>query len=360
MHISSILCPVAARRGLAPAVAILMLVHAAPAAGQATRTWVSGVGDDANPCSRTAPCKTFAGAISKTASGGEIDALDPGGYGAVTITKSITIDGGGTLASILASGTNGIIVNAMPTDRVVIRRVSINGAPGTGVNGIRFLAGQSLHVEDCVIANFTTLGIEATGNGSLFVSDTTIRNATVGGIRVAPTSGAARAVIERTRVVDSGFGLHVKDDVLATVSDTSATDSTGPGFWAENASAELNLDGARAAHNDVGVHATGGAVVRTAALTVTGNTTNALLAEGGGVITPFSGDLITGNPPGAGTSTCEVGSGTAIVNCVDASSIGCPQPTCPAPVIEPTFGPCKRCKTKGNATLCIGCGISME
>jgi hypothetical protein len=69
------------------------LLYAAPAQAQATRTWVSGVGDDANPCSRTAPCKTFAGAISKTAPGGEIDALDPGGFGALTITKSITIDG---------------------------------------------------------------------------------------------------------------------------------------------------------------------------------------------------------------------------------------------------------------------------
>src|SRR5882724_9458488 len=78
---------------------------------QATRTWVSGVGDDANPCSRTAPCKTFAGAISKTAAGGEIDCLDPGGFGAVTITKPITLDCVGTLGSILASGTNAVIIN---------------------------------------------------------------------------------------------------------------------------------------------------------------------------------------------------------------------------------------------------------
>src|SRR5437763_15362461 len=89
---------------------------------QATRTWVSGVGDDANPCSRTAPCKTFAGAISKTAAGGEIDALDPGGFGAVTITKSITIDGGGTFASVLVSGTNGIVVSAGINDVVILRR----------------------------------------------------------------------------------------------------------------------------------------------------------------------------------------------------------------------------------------------
>jgi hypothetical protein len=109
--------------------------------GQASRTWVSGVGDDANPCSRTAPCKTFAGAISKTAAGGEIDAMDPAGYGAVTITKAITIDGGGgQVASVLVSGTNGIVVQAGPSDVVILRNLRINGI-GTGINGIRFLSG---------------------------------------------------------------------------------------------------------------------------------------------------------------------------------------------------------------------------
>src|ERR1700684_962743 len=108
----------------------------APAHAQATRTWISGVGDDANPCSRTAPCKTFAGAISKTAAGGEIDVIDPGGFGTVTITKAITIDGAGTQASILASGTNGINVNAGVNDAVIIRNLSINGAGTTlGLNG---------------------------------------------------------------------------------------------------------------------------------------------------------------------------------------------------------------------------------
>src|ERR1043166_569185 len=88
----------------------LSLLAAAPASAQATRTWVSGVGDDVNPCSRTAPCKTFAGAISKTAIDGEINCLDPGGFGAVTITKSITIDCTGTFGSVLAAGTSGIII----------------------------------------------------------------------------------------------------------------------------------------------------------------------------------------------------------------------------------------------------------
>src|SRR3954466_4835688 len=123
---------------------------------QATRTWVSGVGDDVNPCSRTAPCKTFAGAISKTAAGGEIDVLDPGGFGTVTITKSITIDGQGTLASILASGTNGINVNAGVNDTVILRNLTINGAGTTlGLNGVNFLAGKKLVIENCVIQSFS-------------------------------------------------------------------------------------------------------------------------------------------------------------------------------------------------------------
>src|SRR5689334_6313906 len=102
-------------------IATFLLAFASIAQAQASRTWVSGVGDDANPCSRTAPCKTWAGAISKTAACGEIDALDPGGFGAVTITKSITLDGTGTFASILASLVNGIVVNAAATDVVTIR-----------------------------------------------------------------------------------------------------------------------------------------------------------------------------------------------------------------------------------------------
>src|SRR5437773_11487125 len=107
---------------------VVIFLSSSDAQAQATRTWVSGVGDDANPCSRTAPCKTFAGAISKTAAGGEIDALDPAGFGAVTITKAITLDGGGgQVASVLVSGTNGIVVQAQPTDTVILRNLSING-----------------------------------------------------------------------------------------------------------------------------------------------------------------------------------------------------------------------------------------
>src|SRR5215831_8112225 len=138
--------------------------------GQASRTWVSGVGDDANPCSRTAPCKTFAGAISKTAAGGEIDALDPAGYGALTITKAITIDGGGgQVASVLVAGTNGIVVQAGSSDVVILRNLRLNGIRGSGnggINGIRFLSGKALDIENDYIFGFNQNGIDVSLNQS--------------------------------------------------------------------------------------------------------------------------------------------------------------------------------------------------
>lgn len=170
------------------AVLIALLLVAPLSFAQATRTWVSGVGDDANPCSRTAPCKTWAGAISKTASGGEIDALDPGGFGSVTITKPITLDGGaGQTASILASGVNGVIVSitAGTAGPVILRNLSINGAGVTlGTNGVRVLSSLAhpVMVEHCVIMNFSVTGIDvaASADIGLTVRDTSFVNAATG------------------------------------------------------------------------------------------------------------------------------------------------------------------------------------
>ncbi len=136
-------------------VTLLAATAATVAGAQATRTWVSGVGDDANPCSRTAPCKTFAGAISKTAAAGEINVLDPGGFGAVTITKSITIDGsGGSIAGVLVSGTNGIIISAGATDTVTLRNLDIDGI-GTGANGIKIISAGKVKLENLKIYGFS-------------------------------------------------------------------------------------------------------------------------------------------------------------------------------------------------------------
>src|SRR5436190_12915267 len=185
---------------------VLCLAVSSMAQAQATRTWVSGVGDDANPCSRTAPCKTFAGAISKTAIDGEIDALDSGGFGAVTITKAITIDGDSNLAGILSAGTTGINVslNANSGSNVVeIRNLSFNGA-GTGIIGIRInssnVAGVSVFVERCVIFGFrgngtSSRGIsdERTNSGNLFVQDTLIKNNSGSGLVVIAATGTGTA-----------------------------------------------------------------------------------------------------------------------------------------------------------------------
>jgi hypothetical protein len=134
---------------------LILLFVAPPAFAQATRTWVSGEGDDANPCSRTAPCKTFAGAISKTAPHGEINCLDPGGFGGVTITKSLTIDCAGTLGGVLAAGAgvNGIVINALATDVINLRRLQIDGL-GNAQNGVRILKAKLVTIDQVHIFGF--------------------------------------------------------------------------------------------------------------------------------------------------------------------------------------------------------------
>jgi nitrous oxidase accessory protein NosD len=142
---------------LVPALVLIALALPSSASAQATRTWVSGVGDDANPCSRTAPCKTFAGAISKTANGGEINCLDPGGFGGVTITKSLTIKCHYTEGGVLVSGTNAIVINATATDTVTLRGLDINGI-GTGaqtsLSGIKVLSANKVNIYDNEIYRF--------------------------------------------------------------------------------------------------------------------------------------------------------------------------------------------------------------
>lgn len=190
------------------AVAVFVLTVNSMASAQASRTWVSGVGDDVNPCSRTAPCKTFAGAISKTASGGEIDALDPGGFGAVTLTKSVTIDGGdgAGFGGILASSTTGVIVNGAGVV-VTLRRLSINGGPPNlpGTNGVRFIQGSKLRIEECKIFNFVAVGtgfgidIALATAATVAIKDSTIYNNNKG-IRATTTTGVLLITLENSTV----------------------------------------------------------------------------------------------------------------------------------------------------------------
>ena len=180
--------------------------------GQATRTWVSGVGDDVNPCSRTAPCKTLAGAISKTAVGGEISILDPGGFGAVTITKSITIDGGGIIGSILSSATTGIIINA-PDGLVTIRNFSINGAGTTlGTNGIRVMAVKKLNVESCVLANFSEKGIDInpTSTSTSSPAEVLINDVTIHNVRDGISIGSGQTSISNSVISGCDTAISAK------------------------------------------------------------------------------------------------------------------------------------------------------
>lgn len=189
----------------------LALTLSPMAYAQALRTWISGVGDDGNSCSRTEPCKTFAGAILKTASGGEISVIDTGSYGTVTINKSITIDGTGSLASILSPGaTAGITINAGPLDRVVIRNVAIQGG-GTGLNGIRFLAGRELVLENVAIQNLTTRGVDvalAAGNGTLSMKNVSITDVPTG-VRLTTTTGTVMGLLEEVRMNTLALGIEV-------------------------------------------------------------------------------------------------------------------------------------------------------
>lgn len=270
------------------ALIVLTLGVSSLANAQATRTWVSGVGDDANPCSRTAPCKTFAGAISKTATTGEISVLDPGGFGAINITKSITINGDGTLAGILASLVNGVIVNA-GTGVVYLRNITINGA-GNGLNGIRYLAAKELHVENCAIYGFGNTGagngngiIAALGaSGNLFVRNTTIFNCAVAGINISTTSGFAVSTMDGVSLEALPTGLIVGSNAFVTVRNSviAQSSSTGVSIGGSNSagniencilnnnataisvSTQLNLTGSLVENNTTGVATSGSPTLR--------------------------------------------------------------------------------------------------
>jgi Periplasmic copper-binding protein (NosD) len=233
------------------AIAIFMFAFASLVQAQATRTWVSGVGDDVNPCSRTAPCKTFAGAISKTAAGGEIDCLDPGGFGAVTTTKSITLDGtdGAGFGSILAGSTSGVTINGLGAV-VTLRNLSINGAgPVAGLNGVRFIQGSKLLVEGCQIFNFTggVAGIEisiATA-ASIQIKDSTIYG-NVRGLHATSTGGIVGIMVEDSSIQNNtNEGIKMDSNGFVTVrNSTISLNGTG-------VSTTVALSGANLIHCDV-------------------------------------------------------------------------------------------------------------
>jgi Right handed beta helix region len=282
--------------------AILFLGSVAVAQAQATRTWVSGVGDDANPCSRTAPCKTFAGAISKTAAGGEIDALDSGGFGGVTITKSITIDGGGNIAGVLVSGTNGIVVSAGASDVVTIRNLKINGITSGvngGLNGIRFLAGGALHIEKCEIFGFTQHGIDAepTGGGTMYVIDTVLSNNVGGGILIKPSVYLGTS-LDKVRLDGNLYGVRAENNANVTIRDSVAAGNSTHGFHAVSTGAGvlINVENSTATNNGGGgVTTTGAAAGISISNTTIMSNGQGINTSAGGSVYSFGNNRIIGN-----------------------------------------------------------------
>lgn len=276
-------------------VSLVILTTCSLAHAQATRTWVSGVGDDVNPCSRTAPCKTFAGAISKTAATGEINAIDPGGFGAVTITKSITLDGNGAMASILASFTAGIIINS-PGINVIIRNISINGA-GNGIDGIRILQASSVVIENVNIVGFTGVGIKwqpTTADGFLTVKNVSIEHCTLGGISMVNTAGFGRGMITNSLFHKNLFGVKAGSLTGLSVSDSVATNCTD-GFLGDGGQAQMNLNRCTASHNTTGVKVNNGAAIRVSNSLISNNTSFGMDFISG-FLESYGNNMIRGNP----------------------------------------------------------------
>jgi hypothetical protein len=302
-------------------IATFLLAFASIAQAQASRTWVSGVGDDANPCSRTAPCKTWAGAISKTAACGEIDALDPGGFGAVTITKSITLDGTGTMASILASLVNGIIVNAASTDVVTVRGISINGFCN-GINGINILQAKTVNVEDCVIFRFNTgngITVNETNDLNLNVRNTVIRDNTLDGINANTSSGLVRATLQNVSLIGNGNGLHARNNTRVTANGSVFSNNTTNGILADattggqvatvrvwNSMISTNGGNGVRAGNAGG----GASGVEIGQCEIVNNTGNGVLVSNGGVVETFGNNSIRGNGTDGCPSCTGVGPGS--------------------------------------------------
>jgi hypothetical protein len=277
---------------------LIALTLVTPAYAQATRTWVSGVGDDVNPCSRTAPCKTFAGTISKTAAGGEISVLDPGGFGAVTIVKSITISGDGMLAGILNSGTNGVIVNTPnASDIVVLRNLSINGG-GTGINGIRYIGGGQLVVENVTVIGQTQAGIDVShsGTGNLLVKDSSFTGGQMG-IRIG--TGTIHASLNNVSIRETtNAGIN---NIVGAVdlSNSIVAQNSGIGVLAKGGS--INLENCQLTKNGVAAQALIGAIIRFSNVGIYDNDTT--LGCGGGTLATANNNRRGGNGAGAACPT---------------------------------------------------------
>jgi len=283
---------------LALTLGVASLAHA-----QATRTWVSGVGDDVNPCSRTAPCKTFAGAISKTANGGIINAIDSAGFGAVTITKSITIDATPFMGGVLASGTNGVVISATATDKVTLRGLDIEGITGA-VDGVRINTAAVVTVENCEIFGYQR-GIAdlATVTSKLNVINCNIRNNSSHGILVFPAAANVNASVELTRSHNNGGnGIEIGTNCSGFISRSIFAFNTAGGIVADASNTFISVESSESSNNQFGIFSglnSASSIILSRCI-VTKNTAQGIAKAGDGSgalgsVTGFQNNVITGN-----------------------------------------------------------------
>jgi hypothetical protein len=293
---------------------VVASLEVTPAQAQVARAWVSGSGDDVNPCSRTAPCRTFAAAVTRAAPGYEVDVLDPADYGPVTITDSMNIlnDGSGE-AGILISGGNGIVINAAATDVVTLRGLIIDGT-NTSSSGISILSAARVNIENCVIQEFAT-GVDVTPSASgsttsVKVQDSTIINNTAGLIS-KPTGGAAVVMsIDHSRI-DNNFGGGMKVDGTGGGSSSVSVRDSSINFNASNGvngvtsiSGSVQIDLTRdviATNGLAGVQSNGVMTTMTVGDSILSNNGTAWSAISGGSLLSYGNNQVTG-PAGTGPS----------------------------------------------------------
>jgi len=303
--------------------ALATFPSATPAHAQAPRTWVSRLGNDSNPCSTTAPCRTFAGAIAKTAVNGEINCVDAGGFDTVTIMKSITIDCHDVFASILNAGANGINIHFdsfAPTDTrktVRLRNLNINGLAagliGINVTGATNAAGSAVFVDDCLVDGMfagAKRGISDTrAGGALSIANTTVRNVGGAAIVIAPAGDARplEAALDGVRAHGAEIGILIARPARVLINRALLSGHAIGGIQADGG-VELNIDHSTITNSGTGLRAGNGAVIRLSDTNITFNRTGIA-----GATTSFGNNRISGNaiagtvPTPAGPISTEFG-----------------------------------------------------
>jgi hypothetical protein len=305
--------------------AVAATMFATTASAQATRTWVSGVGDDANPCSRTAPCKTFAGAISKTSAAGEINCLDSGGFGTLTITKSLTISCEGVTAGVVVAGSNGFVIFAAPTDVVVIKGLDIEGGgpSASSFSGIRILAAGAVEIDHCVINGF---GVDNGNDGNgifvvnstdlrLTVQDTSLNNNARGGIWIRPGgSVATNVMLNRISASNNPFGVVFdgmgggSPTIMGALRDSTIEGGVkGVTAGSNGALVQVQVDNVTVTGATTFGLSVGGAnaTMFVGHSTITGNTTG-VTAAAGGVMNSYGDNRLNGNAGADGSFSATI------------------------------------------------------